>query len=54
MWCYDLTKCLTGDDGQVLEAVQEAEERCFQVGVFSCYVCKGTRNVHKFVHVWRI
>ncbi len=31
MWCRDLTECLTGEDGSVVEAVKGAEERCFQV-----------------------
>ena len=35
MWCRDLTNCLTRDDGQILEAVQDAEQRCFQVGFSS-------------------
>jgi dynein heavy chain len=30
MWCQDLTECLTCDEDKVLEAVQGAEERCFQ------------------------
>ena len=33
MWCRDLTECLTTEDGDVLEAVQQAEQRCFQVGL---------------------
>ena len=31
MWCRDLTECLTSE-GDVLEAVEGAEQRCFQVG----------------------
>ena len=31
MWCKDLTECLTAKDNGALEAVKEAEQRCFQV-----------------------
>ena len=31
MWCRDLTECLNKEDDQILEAVQAAEKRCFQV-----------------------
>ena len=31
MWCKDLTQCLTAKEDIVLEAVKEAEKRCFQV-----------------------
>ena len=41
MWCRDLTNCLTRDDGQILEAVQEADQRCFQVSFSSAsLLCK--------------
>ncbi len=31
MWCRDLTKCLSVKDGEVVEAVKGAEQRCFEV-----------------------
>lgn len=30
-WCCDLTECLSKEEDEVLEAVQGAENRCFQV-----------------------
>lgn len=33
MFCRDLTECLSTAEDSVLDAVKEAEQRCFQVSV---------------------
>ena len=55
MWCRDLTNCLTRDDGHVLEAVQDAEQRCFQVGFLTLAHCARCHKVCiNFWFVWCI
>ena len=56
MWCKDLAECLTTKDNGALEAVKEAEQRCFQVkcghNTYTCilHVCTIT-DIYMYLYV---
>ena len=36
MFCRDLTECLNADEGNILEAIRDAEKTCFEVEHTQC------------------
>ncbi len=37
MFCRDMTGCLSATQGNILDAVKNAEQRCFQVSYYITY-----------------
>lgn len=58
MFCRDLTECLSTAEGSVVDAVKEAEQRCFQVllnvvVLFVKHVCHMFQNLNSLAGLVR-